>query len=216
MNAAHQLLRTLSASGVQLSCRGNRLHVEAPSGTLTPPMRRSLTDQKSALLVALSETEAMRARLRTLADENGIDASAIATLSSGDLSQCSGLPEYALCSYLRMAAEDTRREAGDVPSDETARMLCARCGPVWTSPDVAAVLPRVDGWPRALGCPWCHLRRNGNAFSRPPVACGDCKHFLRDPVNPFAGAGTCSAGVQQDRMYPSALHPCAEFRPKPA
>ena len=129
----------------------------------------------------------------------------------GDLSE---IPDQALRAYVRMLAEAEMRNAGEVPSDETAAMLCVHCGPVWTNPGVAACLPLVDGWPRACGCPWCHVERDGKYVPRPLVACGECKHFIRDSVNPFGGMGKCGIELQTDHMWPGVKRTCAGFRPE--
>jgi hypothetical protein len=41
---------------------------------------------------------------------------------------------------------------------------------VWVAPEVAAVAPALDGWAHLLGCPWCHIRRQGLRLPRPTVA----------------------------------------------
>jgi hypothetical protein len=53
-----------------------------------------------------------------------------------------------------------------VPPDETAAAICQHCGPIWLHPAVGSVAPVVDGWPRVLGCPWCHVK-NRDALPRP-------------------------------------------------
>ncbi|MBI5018481.1 MAG: hypothetical protein HZB55_23725 [Deltaproteobacteria bacterium] len=47
---ALDLLRDLEAQGFLLEARGERLHVEAPAGTLTPELRANLTEHKPTLL----------------------------------------------------------------------------------------------------------------------------------------------------------------------
>lgn len=103
------------------------------------------------------------------------------------------------------------RRAGRVPAGDTARMLCNGCGPVWIHPDIAAVLPVVDGWPRALGCPWCFVRKAGGYIPRPSVTCEGCGHFSRDTINPGAGMGACGAGM--GTHYPMQRHTCAGHKP---
>jgi hypothetical protein len=49
-------------------------------------------------------------------------------------------------------------------------MHCQQCGPVWIHPDIVAALPMVNGWPRALGCPWCFVRKAGGPIPRPEHA----------------------------------------------
>jgi len=74
-------------------------------------------------------------------------------------------PEQAYQLALEASAQRMR---GVVPACETARALCAHCGPVWVHPNVAAVAPVVNGWARLLGCPWCHVRWAGGYVPRPP------------------------------------------------
>src|SRR5699024_7358710 len=100
------------------------------------------------------------------------------------------------------------REAGRLPASYTAKALCRHCGPVWLAPGVAAVLPMVDGWPRALGCPWCHVTPpEGMCIPRPPVTSATCAYWTPDTVNPPAGMGHCRCGFH----YPNEPHVCTIF-----
>jgi hypothetical protein len=49
-----ELLTTIRAAGIQLEARGDRLHVDAPRGVLTPHLRDALARHKSELLTVLS------------------------------------------------------------------------------------------------------------------------------------------------------------------
>ncbi|MBB6246183.1 hypothetical protein [Rhodanobacter sp. A1T4] len=69
-----------------------------------------------------------------------------------------------------MQRDTDDRHAGRVPAGDTAAMHCELCGPVWIHPSIAEVLPVVDHWPRALGCPWCFVRKAGGYIPRPSVA----------------------------------------------
>ena len=110
--------------------------------------------------------------------------------------------------FLHMLADTAERHAGRVPQTDTAAMYCQHCGPVWVHPDIASVLPVVGVWPRALGCPWCFVRKAGGVIPRPPVTCAQCQHFTPDAINPPAGMGTCCDGSMR---YPMASHHCTEF-----
>jgi hypothetical protein len=70
-------------------------------------------------------------------------------------------------------------------------------------------LPKVGGWARALGCPWCFVRKAGGFIPRPSIACGDCQHFTPDTINPPAGMGTCTSG--HGMHYPMTAHRCAAY-----
>jgi hypothetical protein len=47
------VLAATQASGIRLEARGATLHVEAPSGTMTPELREGLAHHKPAILVTL-------------------------------------------------------------------------------------------------------------------------------------------------------------------
>ena len=158
---------------------------------------------------------AQRDRLHRLADAEGIDPALIDRLDDDDLTGCIGLSTDTLAAYVRALRDSDLRERGKVPADETARALCRSCGPVWVAPEVAAVAPVVDSWPRLLGCPWCHVK-NRKAMCRPQVRCGDCQHFACDTVNPAQGMGHCSAGCDPERPYPIVKHECSRFSPRGA
>lgn len=110
-----------------------------------------------------------------------------------------------------MQADTANRHAGRVPPSDTAAIHCERCGPVWVHPTIAEVLPMVDGWPRALGCPWCFVRKTGGYIPRPPVTCEGCRYFTPDAINPPAGVGVCGAG--KGMHYSMTRHACGTCRP---
>lgn len=66
--SAIDLIRQCQSAGIQLHARGDRLHIEAPPGSLTPELRQALADYKADLLAL----HAIRARLRTLGRSLGI------------------------------------------------------------------------------------------------------------------------------------------------
>lgn len=210
------LLHQLRQSGIRLQPRGDRLHVEAAPGVVTPELRLILTEHKADLLAALSG-DALRARLQRIAAADLIDANLVHTLPEADVLDCAGLPDETLRATLRGFRDDDLRARGKRPADETERALCRHCGPIWLHPAVAAAAPAAAGWPRVLGCPWCHPR-NRRAIPRPPVACGDCQHFEPDPINPTGGMGRCMAGrepLQSEPLpFPHAARQCAQFKPE--
>jgi hypothetical protein len=159
----------------------------------------------------------MRARLLALADVEVTDADHVHRLTTADLAECAGLPDAMLLAYVRALADADLRERGKCPPDETERALCRHCGPIWTAPEVASAAPVVDGWPRVLGCPWCHVR-NRRAIPRPLVACGNCQHFEPDPINPTGGMGRCGSErepLQSEPLpFPHAARQCAQFKPE--
>lgn len=117
--------------------------------------------------------------------------------------------------YLHALADTATRKAGKAPVGDTARMLCAHCGPIWIHPSIAAVLPVVNGWPRALGCPWCHVKpRAGLAIPRPTVTCDTCRYYQPDKINPAAGCGRCQLNMPMKHGgYPQIERYCKAFNP---
>jgi hypothetical protein len=67
MNAI-DLIRECHGAGIRLQVRGDRLHVEAPAGSLTPELRQAIADHKAALLAL----HAIRTRLRIVGASMGI------------------------------------------------------------------------------------------------------------------------------------------------
>lgn len=155
--------------------------------------------------------KAERLRLLELAAAEVIDAAHVHRLQDADLADCLGLDDHQRSIFLRMLVDTADRHAGRVPLDDTAAMFCKGCGPVWTHPDIAAVLPVVDGWPRALGCPWCFVRKAGLYIPRPMVACENCVHYRPDAINPPTGMGDCGNG--HGMHYPMQKHRCGSFQP---
>ncbi|MET4570624.1 hypothetical protein [Rhodanobacter soli] len=119
---------------------------------------------------ARGDRDRMRAALLALADDLELDRAIIHRLTTADLADCAGFPADALRAYLVALDDTATRQAGKVAVGDTAAIYCARCGPVFIHPDIAAVLPVVNGWPRALGCPWCFVRKAGGTIPRPEEA----------------------------------------------
>jgi hypothetical protein len=147
------------------------------------------------------------ARLLHLADDEGVDAAHVHRLHADDLVACEGLPDDALRAYLRALERSARMDAGLVPREwgEPVARACEGCGPVWLwseAPD------------KVRACPWCFRRKAGKPIPRPPVNCGDCRHYAPDPLNPAAGVGTCGLGIAA--RWPMQPHPCEAMRPRPA
>ncbi|MFC5582895.1 hypothetical protein [Rhodanobacter terrae] len=111
----------------------------------------------------------MRDALLALASGLGLDRAIVHRLTTADLVDCTGIPADALRAYLLMLDDIATRQAGKVPSSDSAAILCQHCGPVYVHPAIAACLPVVSGWPRALGCPWCFVRKAGGYIPSPPA-----------------------------------------------
>ncbi len=154
-------------------------------------------------------------RLLAAADAECVDSDLIHQLPAADVATCDSLPDNVLHAYVRAADVIAERMAGHVPVDETAPALCVHCGPVWLAPEVAALMPQINGMPRVLGCPWCHVRKAGKYVPRPRIHCAACTHYVPDDVNPAGGAGHC--GLKPTDMYrmhyPKQKHRCADYMP---
>jgi hypothetical protein len=209
------LIRELVDAGIRLSRNGDRLRVEAPKGALTADLKAVLTEHKAELLDALSidPRADLRAKLEGMAYAEGVDPRLVRNLPDDDIAACAGLDDEVLIVYVRALRDTDLRERGKRPDDETAVALCQFCGPVWAHPAIVAVAPILDGWPRVLGCPWCHVR-NRRAMARPPVTCGKCQHFARGTMNPAQGCGRCAVGCDPDRPYPFTKRECEGFTPR--
>lgn len=153
----------------------------------------------------------LRLALLALADRHGFRVAHIHRLQDPDVAACAGLDDSQLVAYLALLEDSATRWAGKRPVGHDAAVLCHHCGPVWVHPTVAAVLPIVGGWPRALGCPWCAIRKAGAYIPRPPVWCEDCGDHQPDPINPEAALGQCARG--KGPHYPMQKHACDAFSP---
>lgn len=80
MNAV-DLMNRLQAAGVRIDARGDRLHVEAPAGSITPELRQALADHKAELLAL----HAIRNRLLALASTMGIPRTVVDALQAVEL-----------------------------------------------------------------------------------------------------------------------------------
>ena len=173
--SAVPLIVELRRAGIVLSAVGDRLHVEAPIGVVTPVLRQRIAENKAGLMAELKlEPDAvvepkMREALLVLAERHGINTTSVHRLRDLDVVACVGLDNAQLVAYLEMLDDTATRWTGRVPTGHTEPMYCHRCGPVWIHPSIAACLPVVNGWPRALGCPWCAVRRAGVPIPRPPA-----------------------------------------------
>lgn len=56
--SALALMRDLQAAGVVLEARADRLHVDAPTGLITPAIRDSLASHKTKLIAMLASDPA--------------------------------------------------------------------------------------------------------------------------------------------------------------
>lgn len=117
----------------------------------------------------------VRGRLIGLADADLFDVALLDGQDDDDLALLAGLDDKVLRAFLRCLHGANLRELGRCPPDETGRALCRSCGPVWIAPEVAKLAPVIAGWPRVLGCPWCHVQ-NRQAIPRPRVTCGECQN----------------------------------------
>ncbi len=114
--SAIQLIRECRDAGIRLQAHGDRLHVEAPAGSITPELRRALAEHKADLLAL----HAIRTRLLALAVRMGIPRCVVDELPVEELEAtaqqaawCEGhtaangdpLPHALLVFYLRTLAD---------------------------------------------------------------------------------------------------------------
>lgn len=148
----------------------------------------------------VEKTQVMRAHLLTLAESEGIDPAHVHRLHDDDLRAIpADYAEHNLTAYLRALERDTGMDAGMVPWDWQAVAQCDGCGPVHLWEPL-----------RVKACPWCFKRKAGKSIPRPLVKCGDCIHYVPDPLNPAAGVGTCGVGCSV--RWPMQVHRCEAMR----
>lgn len=139
-----------------------------PTKPTKPPFVSFVSKQDGHSENIAVDPAAIRGRLLALAESEYRDPALAHALPASFLRDCDGMDTAAMRAMLSMLADDADRRALRRPKDDTAAILCRKCGPVWIHPSIAAVLPVVDGWPRALGCPWCFIHpKEGMAIPRP-------------------------------------------------
>jgi hypothetical protein len=203
---------------------------ETQAGSRVPavpavPAQKCKGENETAKPASLNAAK-VRARLLVLAEAEGIDTELVRALPESELTttgeQCAAVEsespgrgrELAL-QYLRLLATDAAMRAGRLPPDFDTPAMCRHCGPVWLPRSQVAMLDVVNGWPRALGCPWCFIHPQGIRIPRPSVTCATCRHYQPDSVNPGEGMGRCGAGVP-GMTWPHQSRVCATFKPKEA
>ena len=156
-----------------------------PAANLANPANRqpaAVTDSQDSqggesriALVSLGASKragpAVRADLLALADRLAVDRDHVHRLDDDGLALLAAIGEGGMRAFLLAAEDAATRQAGKAPAGETEAIYCTHCGPVYVDPDIADVLPVVDGWPRAAGCPWCVIRKAGGYVPRPHVTC---------------------------------------------
>jgi TubC N-terminal docking domain len=76
-----ELIQQCRDAGIRLQARGDRLHVEAPAGTISPELRQRLTEYKADLLAL----HAIRRRLLGIARTLGIPRAVVDALPVEEL-----------------------------------------------------------------------------------------------------------------------------------
>ena len=161
---------------------------------------------------ALADALAMeRTRLLALAVAECVDAALVSRLQDADLLGCLDLDDGQRTIYLCWLADTAARHAGRAPEADTAAIYCQRCGPVWIHPTIAVALPVVGGWPRALGCPWCFVRKAGGHIPRPSAVYDYCPQLNHDTLDLPPDAGVCAG--DHHAAYATAAHDCTNAQP---
>lgn len=83
-----------------------------------------------------------RADLLALADRLAVDRAHVHRLDD-DLALLAAVGEGGMRALLLAAHDTATRQAGKVPSNDSAAILCHHCGPVYVHPAIAACLPVV-------------------------------------------------------------------------
>ncbi len=175
----------------------------ATVATVAAPEPESVAESQVSQGGEVENTKVQRARLLTLVADDLLPAGLVHSLDDADAAACDGLPDDTLRVYLRYLERGRRMDAGQIPPEwgEPVASFCKGCGPV----------PLWKGCPPVvMACPWCFRRNAGEAIPRPLVACGDCRHYLPDTVNPPAGIGGCELG--HAGQWPMKLHRCKDWR----
>ena len=149
----------------------------------------------------------LRAKLRQLAEAEGLPRGIVDGLTDADLDPDNGahlLDDAGLRRWLYVRAENERMRQGIAPPGWAQPSYCERCGPVrlWAGAPL-----------RVLGCPWCHVRRAGGHLPRPSVTCASCQHRQLRPDTSDAGMHGCAKG--RPLHYALEPHVCADWKPQP-
>lgn len=97
--SAADFLDELTAAGVALSLRGDRLRVEAQPGAITADLRQRMQDAKPAMVELLGRIATMRAHLLKLAAEEGIPSSVVDRMTDADVATYTVLPDFTDLNY---------------------------------------------------------------------------------------------------------------------
>ena len=206
------IVPTVPTSPPKLGTPQTLVASHVPAVPTVPAEKHKVRAQPPASAPASSgDRDRIRAALLELADRLGIDPANVRRIPDAELALWSTVPGDSLRAYLLALDDTATRQAGKVPANDTAAIHCRGCGPVYVHPDMAAALPVVKGWPRALGCPWCSIRKAGGTLPRPRVTCETCAHYRPDTVNPAAGVGGCASG--HGTHYPMQRHGCGDHKP---
>lgn len=155
--SAIALLNEIKAAGIVVTADGDRLHVEAKPGTITPEIRDRMKAHKPALLAVFRR----RAELFDLAMLEGIDLAHVHRLDDADVLAIPGdYTERNLRAYLRALVASAAMDGGLIPSGWRGAQaaICDGCGPVLLWPGAPD---------RLKACPWCFRHKAGKAIPRP-------------------------------------------------
>ena len=164
------------------------------------------TSAKNSAPQTAAEPDALRAKLRELADREGLPLALVDGLTDADLAPENGAPmlgDAALVRWLHTRHENARMRQGIVPPGWTQASYCHHCGPVKLWQGAPATV---------LGCPWCHVRRAGGKVARPVIACASCQHQQLRADTSDAGMHGCARG--HGLHYAREQHACADWKPR--
>ena len=101
------MVAELTHAGIRLHRHGDRLHVEAKPGTVTPAIRARMAASKADLLAFLDSPDTIRTRLLALAAAERLPASVVDTIPADELPLYADTDDDSLrwCLHLRACCQ---------------------------------------------------------------------------------------------------------------
>lgn len=170
---------------------------------LPSPAKIAESQESQGVTPEKTAPDAIRTRLLALAAADFLPVDLVHGLADADLLAIpADYTDRHLLAYLRALEAAATMDAGMAPTGWDAARYCRLCGPVLLWPNCPPIVQ---------ACPWCFRRKAGRYVPRPQVTCGDCRHYLPDPLNPTAGGGDCAQG--HGGHWPKQRHRCEGFTP---
>ena len=152
---AYAVLAELRDAGLEVAVDGGNLRLKGNTAALTAALRERVSVAKVDLVGLLT----FRARLASLAESNGMDASVVNDISTSEIDAYIGHSDVLLIASLRVLAERRQMASGALPAHWTEPVTCHGCGPVYLWPGCPS---------HVIACPWCRHRKARTAVPMPP------------------------------------------------